>query len=132
MSVLTTHELRVLELVALGKTHQEIASDLVMTRKGVTPTVNRAIRKLGASNAPHAVLLACRAGILDGRPQQRHGDRPGFRAHERRGEEPCDECKAGEAAYRAEMRRKRRQKPGPPMAQPETAPRRPLDARLTA
>lgn len=111
MSVLTAHELRVLELVALGRTHQEIASDLVMTRKGVTPTVNRAIRKLGAANAPHAVLLACRAGILDGRPQQRHGDRPGFRAHERRGEEPCDACKAGEAEYRAEMRRKRRQKP---------------------
>ena len=105
---LTEHELRVLELVSLGKTHQEIAAELVMTSKGVTPTVNRAIRKLGASNAPHAVLLACRAGLLDGRPQ-RHGDHAGFAAHVYRGEEPCDACRAGEREYRTERRRKRRQ-----------------------
>jgi DNA-binding CsgD family transcriptional regulator len=106
--LLTAHELRVLELVSLGRTHQQIADELVMTTKGVTPTVNRAIRKLGATNAPHAVLLACRAGLLDGRPQ-RHGDHAGFVAHQRRREPPCDACTEGELDYQAERRDIRRQ-----------------------
>jgi len=105
---LTAHELRVLELVSLGRTHQEIAAELTLTPKGVTPTVSRAIRKLGARNAPHAVLLACRAGLLDGRPQ-RHGDHAGFTAHQRRGETPCDACVQGELDYQAERRRIRRE-----------------------
>lgn len=104
---LTDHERRVLELVALGNTHEDIARELVMTAKGVTPTVNRAIRKLGASNAPHAVLLACRAGLLDGRPQ-RHGDHAGFAAHRYRGEEPCEACWEGERAYRTDRRAARK------------------------
>lgn len=104
---LTAHELRVLELVALGNTHEDIARELVMTAKGVTPTVNRAIRKLGAVNAPHAVLLACRAGLLDGRPQ-RHGDHAGFAAHKYRDEEPCEECWEGERAYRRDLRAARK------------------------
>lgn len=106
MTPLTDHELRVLRLVSLGRTHQEIADELVMTRKGLTTTVTRAIRKLGARNAAHAVLLACRAGLLDGRPQ-RHGDHAGFVAHTRRGEPPCDDCVGGELDYQAERRRTR-------------------------
>lgn len=104
---LTDHEVRVLEFVALGHTHEQIARELVMTPKGVTPTVNRAVKKLGARNAPHAVLLACRAGLLDGRPQ-RHGDHAGFAAHRYRGEEPCEECWEGERAYRRERRAARK------------------------
>lgn len=104
---LTEHERGVLELVALGYTHEDIARELVMTTKGVTPTVNRAIRKLGASNAPNAVLLACRAGLLDGRPQ-RHGDHAGFAAHRYRGEEPCEACWEGERAYRTDRRAARK------------------------
>ena len=104
---LTEHELRVLELVALGNTHEAIGLQLVMTAKGVTPTVNRAIKKLGAHNAPHAVLLACRLGLLDGRPQ-RHGDHPGFIAHQRRGEDPCEACWDGERAYRRARRAARK------------------------
>ncbi|MFJ4887723.1 LuxR C-terminal-related transcriptional regulator [Streptomyces sp. NPDC088731] len=100
---LTDHELQVLELVAHGHTHEDIARQLVITRKGITPTVNRAIRKLGATNAPHAVLLACRAGLLDGKPR-RHGDHAGYAAHTYRGEEPCEACWDGERAYRAERR----------------------------
>lgn len=98
---LTERELLVLALVAQGFTHRQIGAQLVVTEKGVTPTVNRAIRKLGAINAPHAVFLACQYGLLDGRPQ-RHGDHAGFRAHERRGEDPwaCTACAAGERAYR--------------------------------
>jgi DNA-binding CsgD family transcriptional regulator len=99
---LTDRELQILRMVSLGWTHAEIAHALSMTPKGVTPAMVRAIRKLGASNAPHAVLLACRAGLLDGRPQ-RHGDHAGFRAHERRGEDAwaCGPCAEGERAYRA-------------------------------
>lgn len=103
MTGLTDHERRVLELVALGRTHEQIADELTLTPKGVTPTVNRAMKKLGASNAPHAVLLACRAGILDGRPQ-RHGDHAGYAAHWYRGEDPCEACRRGERAYRNSRR----------------------------
>ena len=65
--------------------------------------------KIGAANLPHAILLACRAGLLDGRPR-RHGDHPGFMAHVRAGEDPreCEPCMAGEKAYRAERRAARR------------------------
>ncbi|MGW0626462.1 LuxR C-terminal-related transcriptional regulator [Streptomyces sp. NPDC002758] len=107
MRSLTDHELRILRLVSLGQTHQEIADHLVMTRKGLTATVNRTIHKLGARNAPHAVHLAYQAGILR---RERHGDHPGFIAHQRRGEDPwaCDKgCPEGERAYRTEQRRKR-------------------------
>ncbi|MER7053424.1 LuxR C-terminal-related transcriptional regulator [Streptomyces sp. NPDC000351] len=106
---LTDHELRVLRLVAQGSTHQEIADELVMTAKGVTPTVNRAIRKLGARNAPHAVHLAHLAGILR---RERHGDHAGFTAHVRRGEDPwaCTQgCPEGERAYRAGRRQQRKE-----------------------
>jgi DNA-binding CsgD family transcriptional regulator len=106
---LTDHELRVLELVAHGHTHEDIAHQLFTTPKGITPTVNRAVKKLGAVNAPHAVLLACRAGLLDGRPR-RHGDHAGFAAHQYRGEEPCEACWEGERAYRAERRAARKTK----------------------
>jgi DNA-binding CsgD family transcriptional regulator len=107
---LTDHELRVLSLVAQGLTHEQIARRLIMTSKGVTPTVNRAVKKLGARNAPHAVLLACRAGLLDGRPRrpQRHGDRAGFVAHVRRGEEPCPACWEGKRAYDRSWRQARK------------------------
>ncbi|MGW2844398.1 LuxR C-terminal-related transcriptional regulator [Streptomyces sp. NPDC001274] len=107
MVSLTDHELHVLELVAHGHTHEDIARQLFTTPKGITPTVNRAVKKLGAANAPHAVLLACRAGLLDGRPR-RHGDHAGFAAHQYRGEEPCEACWAGERAYRAERRAARK------------------------
>ncbi|MFI8191417.1 LuxR C-terminal-related transcriptional regulator [Streptomyces sp. NPDC085946] len=106
MTGLTAHELRVLRLVALGHTHEQIAEQLVMTRKGVTPTVNRVIRKLGARNAPHAVHLAHQAGILR---RERHGDHAGYAAHLYRGETPCELCKAGERAYRNSRRNTRKE-----------------------
>ncbi|SDN18431.1 response regulator transcription factor [Streptomyces wuyuanensis] len=109
--LLTDHQLRILELVAAGHTHAEIADELVLTHKGLTAAVNRVLAKLSARNAPHAVLLACRAGLLDGKPR-RHGDHAGFAAHVYRGEDPwaCTEgCPEGERAYRAERRRARRE-----------------------
>jgi len=103
---LTDHELRVLEMIAHGHTHEQIAARLTMTPKGVTPTVNRAAKKLGASNAAHAVYLACGAGILE--PGRRHGDHAGFAAHRYRDEEPCEACWEGERAYRRERRAARK------------------------
>jgi len=103
---LTDHERRVLELVALGHTHEQIAGQLVMTAKGVTPTVNRAMKKLGANNAPHAVFLAVQLRILD--PTRRHGDHAGFAAHRYYGEEPCEACREGERAYRRARRAARK------------------------
>ncbi|MEU3528868.1 helix-turn-helix transcriptional regulator [Streptomyces sp. NPDC038707] len=104
MTPLTSHELRVLQLVALGYTHKEIAEQLVMTAKGVTPTVNRAMHKLGARNAPHAIHLAYQTGLLR---RERHGDHAGYTAHLRRHEPPCDDCARGEIAYRAARRSRR-------------------------
>ncbi|MCX5407475.1 LuxR C-terminal-related transcriptional regulator [Streptomyces sp. NBC_00335] len=96
---LARRELQALHLVAAGTTHAEAARQLVMTPKGFTATVNRAMRKLGARNAPHAVLLACRAGILDGRLLE-HGDHNGYETHIRRRIPLCDDCRDGEKAYR--------------------------------
>ncbi|MEV5129239.1 helix-turn-helix transcriptional regulator [Streptomyces sp. NPDC053705] len=100
---LTNHERHVLYLIAHGHTQEDIARQLFTTPKGITPTVNRAMKKLGALNAPHAVLLACQAGLLDGKPR-RHGDHAGFAAHLRRGEEPCESCWDGERAYRRDRK----------------------------
>jgi hypothetical protein len=69
--------------------------------------MQRVLTKLGAASMPHAVLLACQAGLLDGRPR-RHGDHAGFAAHIYRGETPCDDCIAGEKAYKADYRARRK------------------------
>jgi len=104
---LDNRELHVLQRQADGIPLREIAAELHLTTGGVG-NINRAItRKLGARNITNAVLLACQAGILDGRPR-RHGDHAGYAAHLYRGEEPCAACWAGERAYRAERRRARK------------------------
>ncbi|QGZ53307.1 hypothetical protein GPZ77_34315 (plasmid) [Streptomyces sp. QHH-9511] len=95
---LTDNELAVLQGAAYGETYASIAKRLGYAEKSVSKMALRLSRKLGARNMTHAVLLACRAGILDGRPQ-RHGDRAGFMAHVRRGEQPCDACREGRNAF---------------------------------
>ncbi|MFE9736143.1 LuxR C-terminal-related transcriptional regulator [Streptomyces sp. NPDC005863] len=66
---LTSHERTVLQYVADGYAHKEIAEELAVTRRAVTATVTRAMEKIGALNSPHAVLLGCRLGLIDGRPR---------------------------------------------------------------
>lgn len=61
------------------------------------------VTALKARNMQNAVLLACQAGYLDGR-RRRHGDHAGYAAHVHRGEDPCDDCKAGERNYRNQLR----------------------------
>ena len=108
--LLTDNELEVLNGAAAGETYADTARRIFLTRKSVSNVATRVMRKLGAKTMPQAVLLACQAGLLDGRPRsQRHGDHTGYTNHQKRGEEACDACKAGEAAYQVERRRKRRQ-----------------------
>jgi DNA-binding CsgD family transcriptional regulator len=104
---LTDRELEVLHGFAAGETHDETARRLYLAVKTVEKTKTRIFRKLGATNAPHAVLLACRAGILDGQPR-RHGDHAGYAAHIYRGETPCEACDEGEKAYKADWRARRK------------------------
>ncbi|WUA80185.1 helix-turn-helix transcriptional regulator [Streptomyces sp. NBC_00207] len=99
---LTATELAVLAGAAEGDTYAAIGARLGLHEKSVAKIAVRAGRKLGARSITNAVVLACRAGILDGRPQ-RHGDHAGYEAHRKRGErgkQICDPCREGEKAYR--------------------------------
>lgn len=104
---LTDRELHVLTRQAEGALLRELAAEMHMSIGGVGHITSSAIRKLGARNVTNAVLLACRAGLLDGRPQ-RHGDHAGYVAHKYRGEDPCKDCRKGENRYRAEQRKRAR------------------------
>jgi DNA-binding CsgD family transcriptional regulator len=107
-SALSAREFDLLSRVANGESYRELARDWGVEEITVRTTGARVLRKLGANNITHAVLLACRAGLLDGRPQ-RHGDHAGYVAHQRRGETPCEACAAGELEYQAERARIKRQ-----------------------
>ncbi|MEW2415333.1 LuxR C-terminal-related transcriptional regulator [Streptomyces sp. NPDC046866] len=107
--------LDLLTLLAEGRTLQQIAHDWDLEPGTVRIYAARLRRYLGADTNPQAVYLACRAGILDGRPQ-RHGDHAGYEAHRKRGETPCDDCRAGEKAHRARYATPRKR---------QTAPERP-------
>lgn len=104
---LTENELTVLQRAAQGQTYAVIAHGMGFADKSVNKIAFRAARKLGASNITHAVFLACRAGLLDGRPR-RHGDHAGFAAHQARGEDPCEVCWDGERAYRRDRKAARK------------------------
>ncbi len=104
---LTPRQTEVLEHASTGKSYYQIGRALGIAENTVDVLMRQIFRRLGAQNLPHAVLLGCRAGILDGRPQ-RHGDHAGHAAHVYRGEEPCDLCKEGERAYRTRRRKARK------------------------
>ena len=104
---LTDIELDVLRGAADGETYADTSRRIFITEKSVSNVARRVMRKLGADTMPHAVLLACRAGLLDGRPR-RHGDHAGFAAHGRRGEAPCDACVNGELDYQTARKHARR------------------------
>lgn len=112
---LTVLERQTLELVAQGVTYQQIGRQRGTSEIAPKNQMARVLRKLGAQSAAHAVLLACQAGLLDGR-RQHHGDHNGYEAHIRRGDrgdEICDACRDGEKAYRAGLREARRTQEGP-------------------
>jgi DNA-binding CsgD family transcriptional regulator len=103
---LTARQFDVLHRIAQGQSWQQIGRDLGLTVGGVGSHSKQILRKLGAQTSAHAVFLACAAGTLD--PTRRHGDHPGFVAHQRRDEEPCEACWEGERAYRRERRAARK------------------------
>jgi DNA-binding CsgD family transcriptional regulator len=117
VSLLSDVELKVLRGTANGETYAETASRIFITEKSVSNVATRVMRKLDAKSMPHAVHLAYQAGLFR---RERHGDHAGFAAHRYREEEPCDDCWAGERAYRAEQRQRRRQEAtGCPQGVPE-------------
>ncbi|MEU1086369.1 response regulator transcription factor [Streptomyces sp. NPDC005576] len=100
-------EVQILGLIAQGGTYQGVADELHLAYNTVKNYAASAITKPGANTQAHAVLLACHAGLLDGKPR-RHGDHAGFAAHRYRGDEPCDVCWAGERAYQSERKAARK------------------------
>jgi len=101
--VLTASELTLIERLAAGDTYERIAKDLGVQRRTLRKRAERAFHKLGAVNMPNAVILACRAGLIDGRPQG-HGDHNGYETHVRRRTEICGPCREGEKTYRAGLK----------------------------
>jgi DNA-binding CsgD family transcriptional regulator len=61
---LTPRELKVLTLVACGRTAEEIGSILDITSRTAAIHAQHAIFKLGASNSSDAVVVAIRQGLL--------------------------------------------------------------------
>lgn len=103
---LTAREIDVLRRLASGATYAAIARSLGISDRTACWIGQQIMRKLEARNITHAVFLACQAQIL--RQQRRHGDRPGYLQHMRRGEEACDPCKEAAARHSAERRAARR------------------------
>lgn len=109
MAELTELEQAVLRHAAQGLTIAATARALGKSMPAAQDARHRLLVKLGAQTTAHAVLLACQAGILDGRPR-RHGDHAGYEAHRKRGEDPklCEPCRLGERAHRAAMKKRTR------------------------
>jgi len=60
---LTEREIEILQQMALGKTNQEIADELVLSERTVRTHVTNILAKLGLSNRTQAVLYALKEGI---------------------------------------------------------------------
>jgi NarL family two-component system response regulator LiaR len=59
---LTEREIEILQLVALGKTNQEIADQLVLSERTVRTHITNILAKLDLSNRTQAALYALREG----------------------------------------------------------------------
>lgn len=68
MTPLSPTELRILHMVAEGLTDARIGARTGVTRDGVTKSLGRLYRKLGARNRAHAVHIAHQHGLLQGQP----------------------------------------------------------------
>jgi LuxR family maltose regulon positive regulatory protein len=65
LSPLTRRELDILNLLALGRSNQEIAAERVLTLNTVKKHVANILSKLGVDNRTQAVLAARKAGWID-------------------------------------------------------------------
>ena len=61
---LSPREREVLELAARGLTADGVAAELILSVETVRTHTRNAIRKLGARNRLHAVVIALRAGVI--------------------------------------------------------------------
>ena len=64
---LTTAEVDVLRLIAVGKANKEIADLLSVTEATVKGRVKNILSKLGADDRTHAAMIAVKRGIIDWR-----------------------------------------------------------------
>ena len=64
-SRLTGRELKILRLVAEGRSTADIALELGYSEITIKKVVQSILRGLGAKNRPHAVAVALRSGILE-------------------------------------------------------------------
>jgi LuxR family transcriptional regulator, quorum-sensing system regulator BjaR1 len=64
-SSLTPREREVLGLVVQGKSGREVGQILHITARTVDQHVQAAVRKLGARNRLHALVIALRDGIIE-------------------------------------------------------------------
>lgn len=64
MTPLTTRQVQVLRLLAKGRTANQIAAELDITPGTAKQHMRDIRRRLDANNAPHAVYLALKHGII--------------------------------------------------------------------
>ena len=62
-STLTEREIEILQHVAMGKTNQDIADELVLSERTVRTHITNILAKLQLSNRTQAALFALREGI---------------------------------------------------------------------
>jgi LuxR family maltose regulon positive regulatory protein len=62
---LTRRELDILQLLAAGKSNQEIAENRVVTLNTVKKHVGNILSKMGVANRTQAVMLAKKLGWID-------------------------------------------------------------------
>ena len=67
VEVLTEREMEVLQLLALGKSNQEISRELHIAEQTVKSHVSHILAKLGVPSRTQAALYAIRAGLILGR-----------------------------------------------------------------
>ncbi|MYU20785.1 helix-turn-helix transcriptional regulator [Streptomyces sp. SID8352] len=104
-NALSDRQQAILRLRADGLSGPQIANRLHIAVSTVDYHERAICHTLRAVNISNAIHLAWQNGLLR---KERHGDHAGFAAHIRRGETPCDLCKAGESTYRRAQRRQRK------------------------
>jgi DNA-binding NarL/FixJ family response regulator len=62
--ILSEREIKVLSLIAAGKSNREVAAQLAISEETAKTHVRNILAKLGANDRTHAVTLALQRGII--------------------------------------------------------------------